>query len=398
MSPAIRMRFALLCGAVVFVIGSVLLTVAYFLVRAGLQPQSDLTRPNVIAADIYCTGNPADPSVPRCPITLHSHTQEYKAINERVSDVRRAYQRRTLDSLRTKGAAVVAVGGVSGVGFGWTLAGWALRPLRRVNETARRVAQSHDLTDRIGYTGPGDELRELAETFDTMLARVARTFDGQRRFVANASHELRTPLAINRTLVDVALRRPEATEDVKRLGESLLVVNTRHERLVEGLLALADSEQAVLVRHPLDLADVAEHVLDQTAAEAAKRQVTIHRLAQPAATAGDSVLLERLVQNLVENGIRHNSEGGELWVITRQRGDEKVELVVANTGPTVPAYEVDTIFEPFRRLNADRVRSDRGSGLGLSIVRSIVGAHSGTVTAEPREQGGLTVSIELPGP
>jgi signal transduction histidine kinase len=262
--------------------------------------------------------------------------------------------------------------------------------------TARQIAQSHSLTERIAYTGPRDEIKELGDTFDAILGRVARAFDGQRRFVANASHELRTPLAINRTLVDVAVRRSDATADVKRLGEYLLVVNTRHERLIEGLLALAESEQAVLDRHPVDLVDLVEHVLDQAAAEAKERGVTPHQLLETAPTAGDPVLLERLAQNLVENAIRHNQAGGEFWVITRDHAGQ-VELVVANTGPVVPAYEVETIFQPFRRLQGDRVRSDRGSGLGLSIVRAIANAHGGTVSARPRDEGGLTVIVELPG-
>jgi signal transduction histidine kinase len=260
---------------------------------------------------------------------------------------------------------------------------------------ARRVAQSHDLTERIGYKGARDEIKELTGVFDTMLDRLARSFDGQRRFIANASHELRTPLTINRTLVDVAVRRPDATEDVKRLGESLLLVNARHERLIDGLLALTEGEQAVLDRRPFDLTDVAEHVLDQAAGEAAEREVAMHRLLDSAPTAGEAVLVERLVQNLVENAIRHNHPKGEVWVTTRRRTDQ-VELVVANTGLQVPPYEIETIFEPFRRLHGDRLRSDRGSGLGLSIVRVIAEAHGGTVTARPRDEGGLTITVELP--
>jgi signal transduction histidine kinase len=228
-----------------------------------------------------------------------------------------------------------------------------------------------------------------------MIGRLARAYGVQRRFIANASHELRTPLAINRTLVDVAIRRPDATEEMKRLGESLLVVNTRHERLIDGLLALAEGEQTVLDRRPLDLTDVVEHVLDLIAEEAKERTVTVHRLLDEAPTAGDAVLLERAVQNLVENAIRHNQHRGEVWVTSRQRSG-RVELLVANTGLVVPQYETETIFEPFRRLHADRLRSDRGSGLGLSIVRAIVDAHEGTVSAQPREEGGLTMIVELP--
>ncbi|MEU9843516.1 HAMP domain-containing sensor histidine kinase, partial [Actinomadura sp. NPDC048032] len=308
---------------------------------------------------------------------------------------REDYQRETLNALLTQGGIALGLVGAAGLGFGWLLADRALRPVHAITETARRVARSHDLTERIAYEGPRDDVKELADTFDTMLGRLARAFDGQRRFVANASHELRTPLAINRTLVDVAVRRPDATDDVKRLGESLLVVNGRHERLIDGLLTLAGTENVVVDAGPLDLADVAGHVLRQAAAEAEGRGVTADRLLGPAPASGDPVLVERLVQNLVENAIRHNRDGGEVHVATRVR-DGWAELTVANTGPTVPAYEIETIFEPFRRLGNDRVRSDRGSGLGLSIVRATATAHGGTVTASPRPGGGLVVTVRLP--
>ncbi|GAA4225542.1 hypothetical protein GCM10022254_07640 [Actinomadura meridiana] len=202
-------------------------------------------------------------------------------------------------------------------------------------------------------------------------------------------------LAINRTLIDVAVRRHDATGDVKRLGESLLVVNGRHERLIDGLLTLAGTGEAMLDGGPLDLADVADHVLDQAAAEAAARGLAMTRDLGPAPTGGDPVLVERLVQNLVENAVRHNHDGGTLSVTTRN-GDGAAEVVVSNTGPVVPAYDVETIFEPFRRLGNDRLRSDRGSGLGLSIVRATATAHGGTVTAVSRPGGGLQVTVRLP--
>ncbi|MFD0884078.1 sensor histidine kinase [Streptosporangium algeriense] len=382
MKPTARMRLALACGAVFLVIGTLLLMGVYLLVRNSLEPRDGLGKPKYI-------------TMPEGP--YDANNREYQVAVRRVEQVRRTYQRDTLNTLLTVGGAGLAASSAVAVWYGWWVGGWALRPVQQVTETARRVAQSHNLTERIAYTGPRDEVAELADVFDTMLTRLARSFDGQRRFVANASHELRTPLTINRTLVDVAVRRPDATDDLKRLGESLLLVNTRHERLIDGLLALAEGEQAVLDRRPFDLSDVVEHVLDQVGAEAAERSVTVHRLLDSVPTAGDPVLLERLVQNLVENAIRHNHEGGEVWVTTRQRTDA-AEVVVANTGLPVPPYEIETIFEPFRRLHGDRLRSERGSGLGLSIVRAIADAHDGTVTARPREEGGLTITTELPPP
>ncbi|MGW0481719.1 sensor histidine kinase [Nonomuraea sp. NPDC003214] len=377
---SVRLRFGLACAGVFLVAGALVLAGVHVVVQQSLAYRSGLITPDYVRDAGWIT---------------HRYSTVYEFTRDRVMHVRAVYERDTLANVRTVGSLVVLGGAGVAFALGWRAAGWALRPVRHATETARRVAQSHDLTERIGWRGPRDEVRELTDIFDTMLDRLARSFDGQRRFVANASHELRTPLTINRTLVDVAVRRPDATEDVKRLGESLLLVNARHERLIDGLLALTEGEQAVLDRRPFDLTDVAEHVLDLAAAEAQDREVTIHRLLDAAPTAGEAVLVERLVQNLVENAIRHNHPKGEVWVTTRQRA-EQVELVVANTGLQVPPYEIETIFQPFRRLHGDRLRSERGSGLGLSIVRVIAEAHGGTVVARPREEGGLTITVELP--
>ncbi|MEV0383584.1 HAMP domain-containing sensor histidine kinase [Nonomuraea sp. NPDC050643] len=376
-----RLRFALTCAGVFLLLGGLTVTGVYLVVRQSLEYRGALLTPAAITVDGWRT--------------FRRLEGPYEVARQRAMQVRVVYQRDTLNSVRTVGLYAVPMTAAVAFGLGWWGAGLALRPLGKVTETARRVAQSHDLTERIAYEGAREEVRELADIYDTMLDRLARSFDGQRRFIANASHELRTPLTINRTLVDVAVRRPDATDDVKRLGESLLLVNTRHERLIDGLLALAEGERAVLDRRPFDLSDVAEHVLDQAADEAAERGVSMHRLLDSAPTVGEAVLVERLVQNLVENAVRHNHPKGEVWVTTRRR-TEQVEVVVANTGLPVPAYEIETIFEPFRRLHGDRLRSDRGSGLGLSIVRVIAEAHGGTVTARPRDEGGLTITVELP--
>ncbi|MEW1841336.1 HAMP domain-containing sensor histidine kinase [Nonomuraea angiospora] len=381
---SMRLRFALVSAGVFFVVAALGLGAVYFVVQTSFQYRASVFTPDEIRVE-------------RDSYSLYSprYQDGYEIARGFALKTHLTYQTSVLANLRTAGGLAVLAGTGLAFGIGWRTAGMVLRPLRNVTDTARRVAQSHNLSERIGYDGPQDEIKELTDVYDTMLGRLARSFDGQRRFVANASHELRTPLTINRTLVDVAVRRPDATEDVKRLGESLLLVNARHERLIDGLLALTEGEQAVLDRRPFDLADVAEHVLDQAAAEAAEREVTMHRLLDPAPTAGEAVLVERLVQNLVENAIRHNHAKGEVWVTTRRRAD-RVELVVANSGLQVPSYEIETIFEPFRRLHGDRLRSDRGSGLGLSIVRVITEAHDGTVTATPRDEGGLTISVELP--
>ncbi|WP_084549832.1 sensor histidine kinase [Actinomadura rifamycini] len=303
-------------------------------------------------------------------------------------------------SLITQGSiALLVVGGVA-AGFGWLIAGQVLAPLHRVTETARRIAAApaadRGLHERIALRGRRDEVAELADTFDTMIERLDRSFDGQRRFVANASHELRTPLTVGRAMVEVAMHRRSASPDVLRLGEALLQINARHERLIGGLLLLARSENEVVNAAPLDLADVVAHVAAQTADEAAEAGVAVRADAGEAVTSGDALLLERVVQNLVENGIRHNA-GADGWVrVASRTAGPRVVLEVANSGPVVPPYEVPALFEPFRRLDADRVVTAKGAGLGLSIVQSIVRAHGGTVTARPRAGGGLDVEVVLP--
>jgi signal transduction histidine kinase len=302
-------------------------------------------------------------------------------------------------SLLTQGGIALGVVGAAAAGLGWLVAGRVLTPLHRVTDTARRIAAApaadHGLHERIALRGPDDEVRDLADAFDTMVERLDRSFGGQRRFVANASHELRTPLTIGRALVELAMHRRSASADVKQLGEHLLQINSRHEQLITGLLLLARSEQDLTERHPVDLADVITHVVAQTAAEAAEAGITVHIDAREALTTGDALLLERLVHNLVENGIRHNTKDGGWARVTSRTHDDRAEVEVTNTGPTVPPYEIPTLFEPFHRLGTDRAITTNGAGLGLSIVRSVAHAHGGSVSARPHEPGGLTVTVTL---
>lgn len=306
-------------------------------------------------------------------------------------------------SLFIQGGVALLVVGAAAAGFGWLIAGKVLAPLYRVTDTARRIAAApvadRGLHERIALRGPDDEVKELAENFDQMVARLDRSFDGQRRFVANASHELRTPLTLSRGLIEVAMHRDAASDDLKQLGEDLLEINSRHERLIGGLLLLANSESEVIERYPVDLADVVNHVVAQAADEAARAGVTVHEEAGEAVTDGDALLLERLVHNLVENGIRHNvAARGWVRVVSRTPTEsDHVEVVVSNTGPNVPPYEVPALFEPFRRLGAERLVTAKGAGLGLSIVRSIARSHGGEATAVPRPDGGLVVTVRLPG-
>jgi signal transduction histidine kinase len=298
-------------------------------------------------------------------------------------------------------ASLAAVGLVAG-GLGWMLAGRALRHLQQITATARRVAD-RSLHERIALDGPDDEIKDLADTFDAMLERLDRSFDGQRRFVANASHELRTPLTINRTLIEVALDTPNAPESVRQLGATLLAVNHRHERLIDGLLVLASSDQRLTEHSPVDLADIARHAATMSDDAARETGVAIRAAIAAAPVVGDPLLLERLAQNLLDNAIRYNITQHGWASITTGTADGHAHLTVENTGPTIPSYDVNGLFEPFRRLSsADRLADSgppspgRGAGLGLSIVRSVAHAHHGEVHAHPRPDGGLRVHVRIP--
>lgn len=287
---------------------------------------------------------------------------------------------------------------VIGAAGGYLLARQALRPIARVTRMARQLS-TETLDQRISLGGPDDELRELADTFDEMLARLDAAFDGQRLFVANASHELRTPLSVIRTELDVTLSDPSATnEDLRRMGEVALAATERAQRLVSSLLVLARLQSGdrgrLEVNELVDLATLVGPVIASIEAEAQERGISIEAEAGTARAVGDPRLLERLIGNLVENAVRHNVNGGWLRV-TCGESPERVWLHVANGGQVIPPGDVDRLFEPFRR--GGRVRTaTRGAGLGLSIVRLIVEAHQGRLQAAAPPFGGLAIRIELP--
>ncbi|MFD5468168.1 sensor histidine kinase [Kitasatospora sp. NPDC127059] len=380
--PTIRMRLTLLYGGMFLMAGVVLLLVMYFFVQQALQ---QVGQPHLVL-----NGIPV-----RTPDGQIITNQS--ALDQWLNDNKSIEAAAALNTLLRKLLTVLVCLAVIAFAAGYAMAGRVLRPLGRITRTARDVASS-DLHRRIELDGPDDELKELADTFDDMLDRLDRSFDSQRRFVANASHELRTPLAINRTLLEVQLSDPAASPDLQQLGKTLLATNERSEQLVEGLLLLARSENELTDRRAVELSEVATRALEQSRGEADKREVELRSKLDPAVVAGNGVLLERLALNLLQNAVRYNTPGGwvELATATVPGGGE---LVVSNTGPVVPGYELEHIFEPFRRVKgADRTRSDKGVGLGLSIVRSVVRAHGGTVEATPRAGGGLTMRVRIPSP
>ena len=273
--------------------------------------------------------------------------------------------------------------------LGWIFSGRALRPVHRIT-TAARAASEHNLSARVAPTGPRDELRELAETFDEMLGRLQAAFEGQQRFIANASHELRTPLAVMRATVNVVLGNPDSTPgDLRGMAADIRAAVDHAEHLIGALLILARNERGLTVREDTDLATVAEDVLD-TAGLGDRR---VHVALEPAVISGDPVLAERLIANLVNNAIRYNLAAGDIWISTGTMAGSS-QLTVANTGPVISPAEAGRIFQPFERLS-DRTSHD-GFGLGLAIVASIAAIHGGTATACPRNDGGLSVTVTIP--
>jgi signal transduction histidine kinase len=397
--PTLRARLTMVYGGLFLLAGVVLVGLSYVLVSSNLPSIQNRVflklDKSAIGGSIPTEADGDTPvEMPNGDVTtLNEYRQQLIDTAQATIEKQRSD---TLHSLLQWSALALGVVTVGALGAGWLVAGRALQPLHAITGTARRVAD-RSLHERIALDGPPDELKELADTFDDMLERLDRAFDGQSRFVANASHELRTPLAVNRTLLEVSMADPDASSDLRQLGSTLLAVNERSERLIEGLLLLARSEQQVSDRRQVDLADAARIALSLQTAEAAGTEVQLRPQLETAVTAGDPVLLERLVTNLVENAVRHNLPGGWVEVRTgRAPGTGHAYVVVTNTGDPIPPYDVDELFEPFRQRRGERTAEARGSGLGLSIVRSIVTAHGGTVRAQARDGGGLVVRVEVP--
>ncbi|MFE5814897.1 sensor histidine kinase [Streptomyces sp. NPDC056479] len=386
--PTIRIRLTLLYGGMFLIAGILLLSIIYLLAAQAINTGNEPLFKIVDGDQLRVTSD-------NCSAINNATNLTYPQFNEAVSACIDDQRRVALDDLLSRSLLALLGLAIIAFAFGYAMAGRVLSPLGRITRTARAVAGS-DLSRRIELDGPDDELKELADTFDDMLERLQRAFTAQQRFVGNASHELRTPLAINRTLLEVHLSDPTAPVELQQLGKTLLATNERSEQLVEGLLLLARSDNQIVERKPVDLAEVAEQAVDQVHGEAESKGVMIRGEQKPAVVQGNGVLLERIALNLVQNAVRYNvPEGGWVEVTTDVQHGQAV-LVVSNTGPVVPAYEIDNLFEPFRRLRTERTGSDKGVGLGLSIVRSVVRAHGGHIAAQPREGGGLVMRVTLP--
>jgi signal transduction histidine kinase len=401
----LRTRLTLLYTILFLAAGLTLLGLTYGILASSLptSPPASLTtssQESGLLAQACKTGGYASKGkgYPRVavPRDLPECKQAQAAIYAGTAAGFQAQRQQALDNLLRSALIGLGLMTVVSGGLGWFISGRVLRPVQVITETARRASEQH-LGERLALTGPRDELKELADTFDDMLERLDAAFATQRRFVANASHELRTPLTVMRTAIDVTLAKPSPT--ARQLTDTAVRVRDsidQAESMIEALLTLAISDQGKLSTEFTDLATWAEDAIDAAAPEIKRLDLTVDAKLDPAGTTGDPQLLERMIWNLVDNAVRHNQPGG--WIRLRTgSGNAAVYLQIANSGPFIPDEGIPSLFEPFRRMQA-RTGVRGGVGLGLSITRSVVTAHRATVTARSQPAGGLDILVVIPQP
>lgn len=379
-----RLRLTMLYGALFLASAAGVLAITYVLV-------SDTTKNGFYINAGHRSGiNPG----PRSGITLSDPAAAVRRaqllpqlLHQHASD---------LHHLLIWSAIALAIMAVISIALGYYVAGRVLKPLRTITTTARAISV-RNLSERLALDGPEDEFKELGDTLDDLLTRLQTAFDAQQHFVANASHELRTPLSWERSLVEVALANPNPTiESFQDMCQELLAASDQQQRLVDALLTLATSESGLDHHEQIDLSIVADTVLLAPRPEAEQQKIEITATIDPAPTIGHPALVERLIVNLIDNAVRYNTPGGHVHVQTDTTANGHARLIVTNTGPEIPASEIERLFEPFQRLKASRSNGQSGYGLGLSIVQAIATAHHAQLSARPREGGGLEVEVSFP--
>jgi signal transduction histidine kinase len=399
----IRLRLTLLYGGLFLASGAALLAITYVLVRHATDGVLVGTRGNTTFAISPTkshrapTGRPKVHSVGKGGSPTKLTPQQAAAQLRRDRALAQSQHDAEMNQLLEQSGVALAIMAALSILLGWLVAGRVLRPLRTITDAAREISAS-DLHRRLALAGPDDELTRLGNTFDGLLERLEASFAAQRQFVANASHELRTPLTFERTLLEVALADPNASAETLRQACEQLLANSEHqEELIEALLILSRSQRGLDQREPFDLAAVSENVLATMREQAEHRGIDLNVRLQPAETSGDARLAERLISNLVDNAIRHNQRRGRIDVRTLTKADRSV-VSVANSGPIVPADEIERLFQPFQRLGTSRTDHRDGIGLGLSIVKAVAAAHDATLSVEPRPNGGLQIDVAFPQP
>lgn len=408
--PTLRLRLTILYGALFLASGAVLLAVTYVLVSHTTSGTvfANLPGGQIVAVQSgtrFGTGAPSSGiqigvtrPVPSGavgisgPAGIPPNPQQAQALASQLTALAAQQHTDQLNQLLVQSG--IALGGMAvlSIVLGWLIAGRVLRPLRTITTTAQSISASN-LHQRLALGGPNDELKELGNTFDALLGRLEQSFDAQRQFIANASHELRTPLARQRTVMEVALRDPApSVESLRAASERVLAAGEQEERIIEALLTLARTERGLDRREPCDLAATTNEVLISREPEVAQRGLHLDTALGEACLSGDPPLVERLVANLVDNALRHNAAGGRVCVVTSTRENHAI-LWISNTGPVIPAGELNRLFERFQRLNPDRTARADGLGLGLAIVKAIAEAHGATISAQAPAGGGFEIEV-----
>jgi signal transduction histidine kinase len=379
----VRVRLAGIYGGLFVVSGAALLAITYLLVAGW---------PDLPAATILAPA--ARSHAPKAGWALVNTSSGAITQPEPVgvASLERAAE---LHDLLIRSGIALALMAVVSVWLGWLVAGRVLRPLRTITATANEISEDN-LHQRLGLDGPDDEIKDLADTIDGLLTRLEGAFDAQRNFVANASHELRTPLTLSQALLQMSLRDPHTTaESFRATCMDVYAAGQHQERLIDSLLVLARSQRGLDHREPIDLAVLVVESTEAHESVAAAKRVRLDVSAHPAPITGDRSLVERLVTNLVENAIRHNTIGGSVQLSVRQHDGDAI-LQVDNTGPLVEPAQVARLLEPFQRATNRRTADDGGLGLGLSIVAAVADAHDATLTARAQPRGGLDIVVRFP--
>jgi signal transduction histidine kinase len=378
----VRLRLTLVYGALFVVSGAALLAVTYVLFERATRTGSK----SVEIPDTHAFGHTIPTLAPSAP-TPKVVSIGPKALGEEIK------RSSDLHQLLINSAIALAIVAVVALVLGWFVAGRMLRPLRTMTATARRISASN-LHERLDLRGPSDELKQLGDTFDELLARLQRSWASQRQFVANVSHELRSPLTRLRLQADITATDPEATVESLQAGyQAVIAATQQQEELIAALLSLAKGQRGLDRQEIVDLASIATDALHAQRQAAERRREHITTDISPAVTEGDPRLIEQLVHNLLENAVLHNTVDGEIHVATAAHADKAV-LSVSNDGPTIPPTELERLFLPFERLEPGRRHHKTGHGLGLSIV--VATSHDAVITARCRAQGGLSIEIAFP--
>lgn len=402
--PTVRLRLTLLYGVLFFVVAALMLVLLYALLSrefrpprspgAGGPPTGQLAGAGTDDGNAAAGSRPGQDAEAGNPGPNLTEDE----VQRRILQVRRDERAGLLRRVPRLALVALLVTSLAALAIGWVVSGRMLRPLRQITQHAR-LASETTLSDRIALRGPSDELKELADTMDDMLARLESAFQSQRHFAAQASHELRTPLAIIGAEADVALAAPDVTPRERDLALAVRAAAARSERLVDGLLALSRSESSMRDRVRLDLADLAGDIAGEQVADADAAGIRLDLTLDQAVVRGDRALLERLIGNLLQNAIRYNHRGGWVRLDVRTEaieGRAVASVRVENSGPVIPPSGIDALFAPFQRGDSAARQRMSGHGLGLAIVRSVATAHEGRIEAHPGHDGGLRVRITLP--